>query len=774
MKQIWGWIKTHRRVCLAAEIIILAVSAVWCMRAEREVLAVPLEAWESELAEFDGTIWRITEEKLAKSTSLEMLAGPHIRLPKGSYSAAIVYQTEVQGACCLLSNSGMSGRSGLKADDVLLEPEKNRKTFRFEATEDIEDFEMKLMYGGSGGFEVREILIWENRMQDVRKLAYLCLVFLAVDSILFAGDLFRWRRMELCLLSAAIVLVCLPELVAGFYYGHDIGFHLLRIEGIAEALRLGNFPARVHALCLDGYGYPLSIYYGDLFLYFPALLRIAGFSVMDAYKMYLFAINAATVLVSYLCFQKIFRVRSVAFLGMLAYVTNAYRMVDLYVRAAVGEYTAMLAFPILALALYRIYETDETDWKAYRKNAWLLAIGMSGLLASHMLSTEMAVFVLALLCVILYKKTFRRNTICVYLLAVAETGLLSAYFLVPFLDYWKNVSVNITDTIQNAGARIQDCGAYIGQYFAFFENVRGSGSETIVGRMQLTPGLVLMAALLAAGGLLVAGVKRRRVAFYAALSVFFLWLSSNLFPWDFLVSRVWLFRLLAQVQFPWRYIGIAVLFLTLLLCELLLWVRESHGEMYKACCMAIGICAVLMVSYMTGDIYDGITETDCMDNYDTASLDTMAIGGGEYLRTRTNCAEFDGRIKGTHLKTIELRRREGLEIELYCETDGTEAVVEVPLLHYKGYHVYDETGHTYAVTDGANDTVCFVLPADFAGRVTVSFKEPMTWRLAEVVSLLTVTGILIANLRKWKCWGENQRKRQRSLHDEVQNKGNLG
>lgn len=307
---------------------------------------------------------------------------------------------------------------------------------------------------------------------------YLFLCFLVLDIIFLNSSRIKAQRGVLLALFSIVCTVSLPEMIADFYYGHDIWFHLLRIEGIARELRLGNFPVRIHSLCLDGYGYPMSVYYGDIFLYLPALLRLTGYSVIDAYKIYIFVVNVATSCVSYVCFKKIFRESSVALLGALVYVTSAYRLADIHVRAAVGEYTAMLAFPILALALYRIYEADDcTDWKIYRKNALVLAAAMSVLIGSHILSTEMVVFILALICMVLYKKTFRKNTLRVYALAVVETILLNAYFLIPFLDYWKHVDVNIKGAMQETGAKIQDYGAYIGQYFAFFENIGGSGNN---------------------------------------------------------------------------------------------------------------------------------------------------------------------------------------------------------------------------------------------------------------------------------------------------------
>lgn len=47
--------------------------------------------------------------------------------------------------------------------------------------------------------------------------------------------------------------------------GHDLIFHLYRIEGIAQGLIEGQFPVRMQTVQAAGYGYPVSIMYGDIF-----------------------------------------------------------------------------------------------------------------------------------------------------------------------------------------------------------------------------------------------------------------------------------------------------------------------------------------------------------------------------------------------------------------------------------------------------------------------------------------------------------------------------
>ena len=320
------------------------------------------------------------------------------------------------------------------------------------------------------------------------------------------------------------ILASVPLLAKGIYKGHDIGFHLLRIEGIADELKRGQFPVRMQSLWLEGYGYPVSIYYGDILLYAPATLRLLGVSVTAAYKVYILLINIATAAVSYFCFDKIWTNRRIAAIVSLAYVTSGYRMVDIYVRAAVGEYSAMIFFPLIALSICKIYMSKEYGKAEYRQSAFLLCLGMTGLLENHILSTEMAIFVLILVCIVLWKRTFREKIILTYFLAIAETLFLNLYFIVPFLDYYCNVCANITVSTNTGVKGIQQMGAYPIQYISFFQNIFGLSSIGIHERMQLSPGPLLMFSLIL-GLIIYIKKKNKKIFMYMIFSLLMLfWL----------------------------------------------------------------------------------------------------------------------------------------------------------------------------------------------------------------------------------------------------------
>ena len=98
-----------------------------------------------------------------------------------------------------------------------------------------------------------------------------------------------------------------------------------------------------------------SLFYGELFLYFPAVLRLLGMSVQGAYRTYVMAVQAATAGISFFSFRQMFRHNKTALLGSILYMLAPYHLYNLYWRSAVGEYTALAFLPLIPAALSLLY-----------------------------------------------------------------------------------------------------------------------------------------------------------------------------------------------------------------------------------------------------------------------------------------------------------------------------------------------------------------------------------------------------------------------------------
>ena len=240
------------------------------------------------------------------------------------------------------------------------------------------------------------------------------------------------------------LLLSIPLFRRGLSNGVDLTFHLMRIEGLYEGLLSGQFPVKIQPGWLNGYGYPVSVFYGDFMLYFPALLRLCGYSIEESFKIFLFFLNLATILVTYHCLCRLSQNRLAAFTCTVLYCANLYRMMTMYGAPQIGCASAILFYPLVITGLYLLFSDTKQD--SHFSHAWIyLVIGYTGILQPHIISCFLFALITILWAAFSVKKLFTRQV----MLQLGKTILcvlpLNLGFLVPFVHYYTQKSkLNIT------------------------------------------------------------------------------------------------------------------------------------------------------------------------------------------------------------------------------------------------------------------------------------------------------------------------------------------
>lgn len=139
------------------------------------------------------------------------------------------------------------------------------------------------------------------------------------------------------LLLLAILVVFSPFTMNYFNLGEDTAFYLLRIEELKE-----------------GFFKEFS-FFKDLFLLIPAILRRIGFSIMAAYKVYVFLIIAATILSAYYSLKLCTKNENIALFGSLLYILNPYYIYNIYNRGAIYKCIVMVFLPLVIAGIYGIF-----------------------------------------------------------------------------------------------------------------------------------------------------------------------------------------------------------------------------------------------------------------------------------------------------------------------------------------------------------------------------------------------------------------------------------
>ena len=480
--------------------------------------------------------------------------------------------------------------------------------------------------------------------------------------------------------------------------------------------------------------------------------------------------NVATTLISGYSFGKIFRKREIGVFGSCLYTLAPYRLVNLYTRGALGEYTGMIFWPLLIYACVLLLNEDRNKVQL-QKGAVLMGISMAGMLQSHMLTAEIACMVLLLLVVVYCRRIFHKEVMLAGCGAVAAALGLSAWFLIPFLDYMLFGRFNI-NSIRNNDIMIQRQGTFLSQVFAIFDNAVGQSLDAgagTAGDFTQGAGLSLMLSVIILMLLCIWGYlkqeegRNRQITITAAgLGVLMVVMSTLYFPWDRLcrISRIFRY-IIVKIQFPWRFTGVAVGLLVVVWCAVLNYTEREYDRRKKVItiCLAVGIL-LLSVGHFVIDLNQ---RAERIQVRSVEEMDTFVASGEEYLPVDTVLDK---------LKTQELYKDDSVEISdvVYRGTSITmhvkntsaqQAGLELPRLYYAGYQtleVTDEGQHfSIEVTDGTNHVIKLMIPEETEGNITLSFSEPWYWRLAEIITLLSA-GIVI--LYTYKIWTREKLKNE--------------
>jgi hypothetical protein len=542
----------------------------------------------------------------------------------------------------------------------------------------------------------------------------------------------------------------LPLLQDAMLSSGDLGYHMLRMMGIKDGILAGQFPVRIAPKWQQGYGYASSIFYGETLLYVGALFRLIGFSYITSYRLFLLFINALTILIAYYSFRKIFEDRYIGFLCTVLYTLSIYRLSKTFICGSLGETLGILFLPLIAYGFYRVF-TQNIANKEYRYSWIPLTIAFAGLVQSHLLTGEQVGAFTILLCLILIKKVFRKETFCSLAKTVIYSVLLSAWFLVPFADYMLRGDF----TIQHVSGRtIQHRGLYLpNMLFTFFRNGYNVfyADNGMAESQPMGMGIALTVALLLWAGMLffrkTAHLRKEEKALgniAGGFAVLAMCMCLSVFPWDKIQSLNGITAMLvSSIQFPNRFLTIATLCAVLVAGVVAKEIRgqyETHGlQLYFAGMIVLTLCSSI---YMMDDM---LQTCDNYRIYGEEGMGSGYIAGAEYLPYGADAALF-----WTHdpyageMVAITDYHKDGIKIEMHCQNRGDKTeIVELPLLYYYGYRAYDKiTGQELTITTSGNYAVCVEVPAGYEGTVQVTFVSPWYWRVAEVVSYLSLLGLI--------------------------------
>lgn len=630
----------------------------------------------------------------------------------------------------------------LRNNGMTIFPGNDYQDFNVYVSDKISSAYVQCDFFGTGSEGVIQLEVWKTAL-GCRMLLFILLVFFAALDFLLLfrrrildGKVSKRRQIVFWVLSAGILAAYFPYLTDYFFDGDDANFHLARIAYLAESLKQGaSLPVRIEGTWMYGHGYASSMFYGDLFLLFPAFLCIIGFSVMTAYKMFVLSVTIATAAIAYHSFKKCVKDEYAALFGSMIYLLAPYRIYDVYSRFAVGEYLALAFLPMVFCGMYLLY-TEDTESIGYRKHKWYIILGMSALLQSHLISTEMTAFLLVVSAIVFWKRTFRKQTFFQLLQAAGTALLMNAWFWLPMLYMLNSDSYHLEAFM---GYKMQPGGMRFGNFFFWLPySSYDYGSR---GDVWIGAGAALLLLFYA-----VWRYRRRErdtvCKTLAIFSVLGLIMSTAYFPWDTLMKIPGIGYMAASLEFPWRWLSPVTLFIALLGAFLFRQVMERGGMYPKAALGVIAGVTLATAFYHVGDI---LLEAAPFYLYNIENIGTIHVGGnGEYLLTETQISEvnYHKPIAEEGLLWSEYEKN-GTNITIFLNNRSRDQRhIEIPLTGYKGYGVTASdsgSGVPFLSEErGAHGDLQLTVPAGYQGTVHISYKGLPLFRVADTVSLVSL------------------------------------
>lgn len=485
-------------------------------------------------------------------------------------------------------------------------------------------------------------------------------------------------------LSVAILMIVMTTIMMLIYSplcaSGDFYVHFNRLIVLMDALKNGSFPYYMDYYIMDGYGYLIKGFYSDFILIPFAILG----NITEATTAYLSILFLSTVVCGvwmYIAMKKIIQNNYIALLTSLLYTFCTYRIFDIYIRGAFGE---ILSFTFIPLVLWGSYEIIKGDYKKW----YILTIGVSLLLYSHLISTLLTCSVVAIFYILHIKDLWNDKKRIKYLIVAMLVCIpITAYLLFPMIE------LMLSNKFYYQENKLVD--GMIG--YKLNEMISGIFNSVSLRNEGLFPKL---GGILTVFVLLRIFVKNNSKAIKLAdtctiLGIVLFILTFPQFPW-YLPP----FSLFSVIQFPWRFLEYTSLMFAISGSIYAYYLLKSRCQKII---LILTICFVYILIFNSDSIH--YRTFICMNNKPSLSYDTTFRGmiGGEYLPARLPSNNFeykDPEIYNDYIhergKVIEWEKSSN-QIESFTKDKGHisfEAKIaekdnfELPLVYYIGYKTY--------------------------------------------------------------------------------------
>jgi hypothetical protein len=561
-----------------------------------------------------------------------------------------------------------------------------------------------------------------------------------------------------------------PLLQPGYFWdAHDARHSVYFLFEFDRGIQDGNLYPRWQPDFAFGYGYPFFNIYGPLSTYAGEAFHLLGFGFTDAVKI-VFALAVVGSGLAMYGFVKQILGRQAGLVAAVAYMVIPYRLVDIYVRAALAESVAYVFVPLVLWGV----------WATLYRPRLANVIGLAFAYAALMFTSPLVALLLTLILVLYIAvlalarindeqpwRTFTRESLLPLLghlgnvLIPTAVGLilglsLSALFALPAMTENRFVRVD-----QWYGGRYAWGGDFV-EFFQLFSprwgfgaSVHGPGDDVSF-QLGIVPVVLSLFSLV----LLFRMKERvrlgrlpvRQVAFFAAMTavVVFLMLGASASLWEVL-------PLARLAQFPWRLLALTVVSMAFLCGAVAHEVRRRTAFVNIPTLILVALLVLGSLPYMRVEMSEqDVSLAGLMRFQQSADEMTGSTAwvreiptwspiadyyiAGESVTTKINYDYLYRQQGRAHARTLELH----VDSELVEYSADRSVLLTFNTFYYPGWHAYLLDPETDAVIEELPIAVrgelglMTVRVPEGVGRVLLRFEDTPIRKLGTAVTFASL------------------------------------
>lgn len=522
---------------------------------------------------------------------------------------------------------------------------------------------------------------------------------------------------------------------------NDGYLHLIKIMGVNEIIKQGQFPPIIDAGFCNGYA--LNLFYNPLTTYISLICGLIVNNFALGIKIMLIIMMFLAIIFMYMFLKNVTKKTGVAVAGAIFYVTNPYYLSNIYIRGAIGESAALTFLPLLFLGLYSLFNGD-------RKKHYFITIAATGLILTHNITTLYAAIISFIYVIINFNKLKEKDILIKLLINILFIVGLTIFFIYPLLlhSFSGEYVIFDSDLMRTNGERVA---SGVISFKELFMEIPG---QEVIFRLNIIQVVLFILSIFCYRFI---DKKDRKIylsfIIFAILSVI-LCMTKNI--WKFAPD------ILCNIQFPWRLLGFSGFFIsTIAGINLFIILKKIFKNKENGLIFVIIPIALLSLLYAYSlDYKDYTTKKDDNEsiefiNNNINNIVYMNINR-EYMPSKTYIALYKNqeRVKGDNVfilegeALIESENKNELIYDIKLSDIKENTSIEVPFLYYKGYSAYIENEKNgrkeIDVKESDYGFLKIDIPNEYEnGMIKVEYKTPITYYIVYIISFVTLIGFII-------------------------------